>query len=373
MLPPDRPPRWLLYGAYGYTGRLILDEAARRGLRPVLAGRDAAKVQTLATSHGLEGVAFDLETDFDHHLEGVGLVMHCAGPFSRTSRAMVDACLRKGAGYLDVTGEIAVFESILRREAEARAAGVSLIPGVGFDVVPTDCLAAHLARELPDARELDLAISVRRGGISRGTLKTMLEGLGEGGAVRREGKIRKVPAAWEAREIPFASGPRLAMSIPWGDVSTAYHTTGIPNVTVYSSASPSTVKRLRRLRVLLPLAGTAPVRWLLMRLADRKTGPDAHQRRESWIDLWGEVRNAAGERRSRTMRVPDGYAFTAVSAAMAIERVLAGEVRAGALTPALAFGDGFADEVCNSMVAVAESCASNPGPEKQESGDPADQ
>ena len=334
----------MVYGAYGYTGQLVVEEAQRKGLEPVLAGRDAESVERLSTATGLESRRFSLDEGFDEELADIEAVLHCAGPFVRTSRPMVDACIRTGTHYLDVTGEIAVFESIMSRDREASEANVSLIPGVGFDVVPTDCLAARLSSDVQGATHLVLAFSSRRGGISRGTLKTMIEGIGEGGAIRRDGRIESVPFAWDVREIPFESGSRLAMTIPWGDVSTAYHTTGIPNIRVYSSASPRAVRRMKRIRPLLPIASLPPVKWLLLRLADRQDGPDADQRSESWIDLWGEASNDAGERASRTMRVSEGYTFTAASAVLATERVLGG-IASGSLTPAKAFGPDFVDDV----------------------------
>lgn len=338
----------MVYGAYGYTGDLVVEEAIRNGLSPIIAGRNADRLRPISDRTGFEFRSFALDEPFDSMLNGVDAVLHCAGPFVRTSRSMVDACIRKGTHYLDVTGEIPVFESIMRRDSEAADAGVALIPGVGFDVVPTDCLAARLVHDLPDATHLDLAISTRRSRVSRGTMKTMIEGIGHGGAIRRNGRIEKVPLAWDIREIPFESGPRLAMTIPWGDVSTAYHTTGIPNIKVYSSASPRSVRRLKRIRPLLPLASLPPVRWLLLTIADRRTGPDETQRSQAWIDLWAEAWNADGKRVSKTMRVPDGYAFTAASATMAVQRVLDG-VSPGAQTPSRAFGFDFLDHILEKM------------------------
>ena len=151
----------LVYGAYGYTGELAAREAVRRGLAPILAGRDAARVGALAAVLGCESRSFPLDdaAALARGLAGAGAVLHCAGPFSRTSRPMVDACLAARAHYLDITGEIAVFEAIFRRDEEARRAGVALVPGVGFDVVPSDALAAELSRELPDAVSLELAFA----------------------------------------------------------------------------------------------------------------------------------------------------------------------------------------------------------------------
>lgn len=333
---------WLIYGANGYTGALIAREAVRRGMRPILAGRTRAPVEALASELGLEARVFPV-TDAD--LRGVSLVLHCAGPFSQTSAPMVDACLRAKAHYLDITGEIAVFESIYARDAEARAAGVALIPGVGFDVVPTDALAAQLATELPGATELWLAFSTGRGSApSRGTIRTMIEGAGEGGAIRKDGRITRVPMAFDVREIPFASGPRLAMTIPWGDVASAFRTTGIPNIRVYSAASPRSVARARRFARLAPLMKLTPLRRLAQSLVPRDAGPSPEQRERGRVELWGRVTDGVSER-TATLSTPDGYAFTVLSALAAVERVLGGEVAHGALTPTQAFGPNFLSDL----------------------------
>src|SRR5687768_2981281 len=206
----------LIYGSTGYTGRLIVAEALRRGLRPTLAARNADAVRAQAEPLGLEwrAAAVDDRAALDAAIAGATVVLHCAGPFSHTWRAMSDACLRARAHYLDITGEIAVFEALAARDAEARSAGVMLLPGVGFDVVPSDCLAAHLARRLPGAASLALAFRAM-GGTSRGTLSTIVEGLGGPGAVRGAGAIVAVPQAWKTRRIDFGDGkPRDATMIP---------------------------------------------------------------------------------------------------------------------------------------------------------------
>jgi short subunit dehydrogenase-like uncharacterized protein len=327
---------WLLYGANGYTGTLIAREAARRGERPVLAGRSAEKIEPLARELGLDARIFDLDRI---DLRGVEAVLHCAGPFRRTSAPMVEACLDAGVHYLDITGEIAVFEAIFARDAEAKRRGVMLVPGVGFDVVPTDCLAAMLAARLPGATELQLAFYSPRSEVSRGTLKTMIEGLGDGGAIRRDGRIVRVPMAYDVRTIDFSAGPRTAMSIPWGDVSTAFHTTGIPNIRVYSAASPRAIARVKRLRPLLPVLALNPIRAIAQAFANRRTGPGEERRRTGRTYLWGRVANAEREA-TMTMTTPEGYAFTVQSALNAVRRVLENP-QPGSHTPSRAFGPDF--------------------------------
>lgn len=343
-----RPQPWLLYGAYGYTGELIAHEAARRELTPVLAGRRGEPLTALGDRLGLESRAFELADEGSLHgaLEDVVAVLHAAGPFVHTSRPMVEACLATGTHYLDITGEMGVFESVLRRERQAREAGVVLLPGVGFDVVPSDCLAATLARALPDATHLDLAFTSDRGSASRGTLRTAVEAMPQAGAERRDGRIVATPLAHDARRIPFDCGERWVMTIPWGDVSTAFHTTGIPNIRVYTGAPEARIRQLRRWRSLLPLVGTRPVKRLLQWWIGRTvTGPDSETRLNARVHLWGEARNPAGERREATLEVPEGYALTASAAVELTWRVLAGDVEPGAWTPARAFGPELISQI----------------------------
>jgi short subunit dehydrogenase-like uncharacterized protein len=333
---------WLIYGANGYTGELIAREAVRRGMRPVLAGRRAETIEPLARELECQWRVFDLAKP---DLSNIELVLHCAGPFTQTSAPMVRACLDAGAHYLDITGEIAVFESIMRMNDEAQRRNVALLPGVGFDVVPTDCLAAQLAEKLPDANELWLAFYSARGAISRGTMKTMIEGIDQGGAIRRDGRIVRVPLLYDVREIAFSCGPRLAMTIPWGDVSTAFHTTGIPNIRVYNAASPRTIRNVRIMKLFLPLLGLRPVKSLLQSFANRRSGPSAEMRASGRMYLWGRVTNASGAEVTMTKTTPEGYQFTVISAIAAVERVLAAPRRGGSFTPSKFFGAHFVDEL----------------------------
>jgi short subunit dehydrogenase-like uncharacterized protein len=334
---------WLLYGANGYTGELVARLAAARGHRPVLAGRSADGVCAVSEDLGLERRLFSLDAParIDEALAGMTLVLHCAGPFSRTSGPMADACLRTRTHYLDVTGEVEVFEALAARDAEARAARVMLLPGCGFDVVPTDCLAAHLARRMPGARRL--ALGFQGGGrLSRGTATTAIEGLGRGGLVRRGGVLTPVPAAWKTRTIDFGAGPRKAVTIPWGDVSTAWRTTGIPDVEVYAAAPLVLRAFLRAGRLLGPVLGSAAVRrFLTTRARAGVPGPSSEERRRGRSFVWGEVEDAEGRRAVSRLAAPEGYTLTARAALAVVERVLAGHDPAGFQTPAKAHGPDF--------------------------------
>lgn len=337
----------LIYGANGYTGDLVARRAVARGLRPTLAGRSAEGVGALGRELGLPHVVVGLDdaTALDRALAGHVAVVHCAGPFSRTSRPMAEACLRTRTHYLDITGEIAVFEMLHRRDAAARAAGVTLLPGVGFDVVPSDCLAAHLKRRLPTATRLALAFRLI-GRPSRGTATTALEGAGKGGAVRRDGKIVPVPPGHASRSVDFGRGPVGVVAIPWGDVSTAYYSTGIPNIEVYTAFSRSTARLMRLSGYLKPLLASGPVQGLLRGLVRRQPpGPSAEERARGVSLLWGEAVDAEGRRVVSRLRGPEGYSLTADAAVRIAEKVLAGGASPGFQTPSLAFGADLALEL----------------------------
>ena len=337
---------WMIYGANGYTGELVAREAARRGLRPILAGRSAAAIAPLAKDLGLDHrvVALEDATALDEALAAVKVVLHCAGPFSRTSRPMVEACLRRRVHYLDITGEVEVFEGCAARTAAARAAGVMLLPGTGFDVVPSDCLGAHLKTRLPTATHLALGFQVPAS-VSHGTATTMVENIHRGGLVRRGGVLTRVPPAFKTRVIDFGRGPVTAVTIPWGDVSTAFHSTGVPNVEVYMAAPAGTRAMLRFARIAGPLLGTPPLQRLLkagIRRAPR--GPSADQRAAARSYLWGEARDGDRTVVSR-LNAPETYALTVQTALAAVGKVRAGGARPGFQTPSLAFGKDFILEI----------------------------
>lgn len=333
----------LLYGVTGYTGRLILAQCLARGLHPILSGRDAAAVGAMAELHGLEArpVALGDPDALGRALAGIEVVLHCAGPFSLTAAPMLEACLLHRAHYLDITGEISVFEMMATADKRAQAAGIVLLPGVGFDVVPSDCLAAHLKARLPGATALSLAFTAG-GGISHGTAVTMAMNIGAGGAVRRGGRITRVPAAWRAREIDFGDKTRHCVTIPWGDVSTAWHSTGIPDIMVYTVVPRSTARAMRLSRYLAPLLSTGPVQRLMRRAIDRRpAGPNEAQRERTVSRLWGEVIDATGATKRSRLIAPEGYSLTALTAVAAAERALAGGVLPGFQTPSRAFGADF--------------------------------
>jgi len=335
---------WVLYGATGYTGRLIAAEAVRRGLKPVLAGRNAGAVRAVAESLGLEWLAFGVEevAQVREAIRRATLVLNCAGPFSATAESMIEACIDEQVHYLDITGEIAVFEHAQERGDAARRADVVLVPGVGFDVVPSDCLAASLVDALPAATELQLAFEMG-GGVSPGTAKTAIEGLRSGGLVRRDGSLVTVPPAWKTRAIPFADGERTAVTIPWGDVFTAYISTGVPNIEVYMAMPADRIALLRRLRWLAKVLSTSPLQALLKKLVQRQVqGPSEQTRATSRGQLWGQASSVDGRTVSATMTTPNAYDLTVTAGLGIVEFLLENSLEGGYYTPSLLMGAGYA-------------------------------
>lgn len=333
----------LIYGATGYTGSLIAERAVERGLAPLLAGRNADRLRRLADRLSSPWRAFDLSDPVRvrEGLRGARVVLNVAGPFSATARPMVDACLAEGVCYVDVTGEIDVFEALAARDAEAARAGVTILPGAGFDVVPSDCLAGHLKRRQPGAVRLRLTIAGLVGA-SRGTMKTAVEALGRGPRVRRGGRLVELARA-PAAEVDFGDGPRRTVVVGWGDVSTAWRSTAIPDIEVrFKAALPL------RLAAKLPGPvrrglGSRPAQALLKRLVERApSGPSQERREAGHAVILGEAWDAAGRRVASRMRTPEPYALTVASAVEIAKRVRDGEAPAGFQTPSMAFGPDFA-------------------------------
>jgi len=340
-------PDFMIYGANGYTGSLIAREAARRGTRPILAGRQVDKIRTLAAELGMEHRVFSLDepSAVAEGIRGVKVVLHCAGPFSRTSRPMADACLHMGTHYLDITGEEEVFEALAARDAEAKSAGIALLPGVGFDVVPSDCLAVHLKRRLPSATRLALGFQGATA-MSRGTSLTVVEGLPKGGLVRENGVLRRVPFAWKTRVIDFGVGAAKAITIPWGDVSTAFYSTAIPNIEFYAAVPWAARVAVRLIRGFGWLLGSRTVqKWLERRIRAGPPGPTDAERRQRRAHFWGEVTDEVGRRAAVRLQTPDGYDLTVLTSLAVVERVLSGAVSPGFQTPGMAFGPDFILEI----------------------------
>lgn len=344
----------MLYGANGYTGELIARQAASEGLRPILAGRDAAAIERLAAELGLEARTFALDDPaaIARALAGVGLVLHAAGPFSRTSAPMVAGCLAAGAHYLDITGEIPVFAACRAQDAAARERGVVLLPGVGFDVVPSDCLAKALSEALPGAVRLELAI-LALGELSRGTAKTMIESLGMPSAVRERGRLVPIAPGSRTRKVMLGGRERLVVAIPWGDLETAHASTGIGDIITWMTFPKGQIRMMRAFGLLGPLLRRKRVIGLLQKLVERRlTGPNEHVRETGSTEIWGRAEAADGRAVEGRVRAPEGYKTTVIAALASVRRMLAEAPTPGYHTPSTAFGSSFLTTLPGCSMAV---------------------
>jgi len=339
----------MIYGANGYTGDLIARRATAKGLTPVLAGRTESKIAPLAKELGLDYRIFPLDDaeSIAAQLKTFALVLHAAGPFVHTARAMMEACLRSGTHYLDITGEIPVFEMGAALGEKAAKAGIMIMPGTGFDVVPTDCMAVFLKEQLPDATHLQLAFASQGTRFSRGTALSMVENLGKSSAVRQNGKITKVPLGHKTMTVEFADDfKRFVMTIPWGDVSTAYYSSGIPNIETYTAVHPRTYRYVKLQKYFgwflrLPFVKARARK----RVLNGPAGPSAEQRKNGRSLVWGRVTNAKGETCTARSVMPEGYSLTAMTSVMIADRVLGGKAQPGFQTPAKAYGPDLLLEV----------------------------
>ena len=331
----------MLYGASGYTGALIAREAVRQGLRPLLAGRSREKLAPLAQELGLDVRNFGLEDPdgLREHLDGVTVLLNAGGPFKHTSAPLANACLQSGTHYLDLAGEVPEFEALLARDREAQSAGVMLLPGVGFGIVPTDSLAVYLKDRLPGASRLTLAFETV-GGVSQGTAETVIADLPRGGVARRAGRLVQEASGLRSRHIDFGFGPTVALSNPWrGDLSTAYRSTGIPTIETYMVV-PSPLRTLMRAsRFIGPLLGLPIVQRFLMQQARTSGGgPGAAERAAGRTAIWGEVADAGGHRVAARLVGPEAYDFTALTAVLTLQQILSGTITPGFQTPAQLLG-----------------------------------
>lgn len=343
----------LIYGAYGYTGELIAREACDRSLDIVVAGRNGTKTRGLGIELGVESRVFDPE-EAGSYLDDIDAVLNCAGPFASTYGPIVSACLDNGAAYLDITGELAVFEALAEHDREAEEAGIPLLPGVGFDVVPTDCLACHLHDRLPTATHLRLGIEADTTPTG-GTLASALEHAEAGGTIRRGGALEQVPVGSETREIDFGTGRHHAVNAPLADISTAYYTTGIENIDTYISLPERPTRLLQYVRPLTSLLRIDPLKRGLQRLLRwLASGPSPETRQTQRTYIWGEVTDGEQTVVSR-LETPEPYTLTTDAATTALQRLEAmDELPTGFETPAVAFDtdlvlgldgvDGFNDE-----------------------------
>lgn len=341
---------FLLYGANGYTGELIARFAHQYQLQPILAGRNRAAIEKLATKLQLPFRIVDLQntTELHHALRDVQLVVHAAGPYDLTAKPMIEACMQTQTHYIDLNGDADVFEILKGYDAKAKEKNIMVLPGAGFDVVPTDCLAVWLKNRLPNATQLKIAFVILGSRLSRGTSLTTLQKLGQPGAVRKNGVLVAEPVGKRGIWVDFPEDRQRAfmMSIPWGDISTAYFSTGIPDIETYTGISRATWLFLKTQGLFNWLLRTAFMHRCIKKIiTSQSPGPDDACRSKAVSLVWGQVTNADGQTLTARLRCPEAYTLTALSVLVIAARVLNGDFRPGYQTPASAYGEDLVMEI----------------------------
>ena len=343
-------PSFLLYGANGYSGKLIARFAGQFGVKPVLAGRNETTISALANTLQLEYriAGLDDAQALEGILEGMPLVVNAAGPYDLTARQMIDACMKTGAHYIDLNGDLDVFEMLQSYNTAALEKNIMILPGAGFDVVPTDCLSLFLKNQLPDANQLEIAFAIIGSGLSRGTSITTLQKLGMPGAIRKDGSITPEPVGMRGMSVDFEGyGPSsFVMSIPWGDISTAYFSTGIPNIITYTGISKGTWIFLKCQGAFNWLLRTGFVRNMITKIINSKSpGPDDARRDKAVSLIRGTVTNSSGRSVRAFMRCPEAYSLTAYTTLLIAQKILKGQYKPGYQTPASAYGADLIMEI----------------------------
>ena len=338
----------LLYGATGYAGKLIAALAKSEGLDLILAGRNQSSLAAEADKLSLDFrvVSLDDPNAIARSIKDVTAVLNCAGPFSKTAPPLVDACLLSKTHYLDIAGEVPEFEALGARDTEAKNAGVMLLPGVGFGIVPTDCLAAYLKYQLPTANRLVLTYETQ-GGVSQGTANTVLFNLHVMGVERKEGKLVPARPAAKSRKIDFGSDVAVAVTNPWrADIFTAFYSTGIPNIEVYTVFPDPVRYGMQMSQYLGWLFSSSLFQSALARLIQTlPIGPSAEERAKGKTRIIGVAENESGQKVTAKLFGPEAYDFTALTAVAVMKRIVKGEVKPGFQTPASVYGADFVLEI----------------------------
>ncbi len=338
----------IIYGSYGYTGDLITELSLSKKFKILLAGRNEQKLKSQSEKTGYPYKAIDISNHeaLVELLKEGDVLINAAGPFINTASQMVEACIEAKTHYLDINGDIKVFELIKTFDYKAQYAGIMLMPGTGFDVVPTDCMALKLKNKMPDAISLKIAFATIGGGVSHGTATTVAGRLGEDSIRRENGKLVPIAFGKNGILVDFREKKLFVMSIPWGDISTAYFTTGIPNIESFIGVPPKVYKLLKFQFLFNWLLRKKIIRKIIQNKIDSKpAGPNLEERQKAYTLVWAEIKNQAGDVLTSTLKTPDGYSLTATASLLIAEKILAGNFKPGYQTPAKVYGENLVFEM----------------------------
>lgn len=327
----------LIYGITGYTGELIAQELHRRGWKHItIAGRNKNKTKSIAEKYKLNWCSFNIHNrqEVESNIKPYKVILNCAGPFIETLSPLIDVCIENSIHYLDITGEADVFLKLMRLNNKAKEANCMLLPGVGFDVVPSDCLAKHVHNLLPQATHLDIAV-LGAGSPSRGTVNTALRNLTMPTLTRRNGKLQKnIEPVFKT--MIFGNTKTECIAISWGDVVTAYHSTQIPNITVYFKKSPMLMKLSKLPNMIKHCLSSSLIRKIIHASMHFKPGPNQQQLDTTQTEILAHAWDNKTSVKAKLI-VPNGYITTVHTALTCLDLVINSSVSIGFQTPSLAF------------------------------------
>lgn len=320
----------MIYGATGYTGRMAAEHAKAAGTPLVLAGRSEDSLSRLAAKLGAEYRVFSLDDTVavDKGLADISVLLNCAGPFLRTAEVLMRASLRNGVHYLDTAAELDSYRLAEDLDDEAKAARIMVMPGGGGSVAMLGSLAGHAVGKVRDPRKIRIALHVA-GGLSRGSAISAIENVTIQTLARIDGKLVSAPAEG-IRKFDFGRGGVDCFPVTLPDLVTIWRSTGVPNVETF-----------------VHVTGDGFPQGDVSLLPD---GPTEEDRLANRYQAAVEVTDAEGLVTRSLLDTVNGYTFTAMAAAEAGRRVLAGEVRPGFQTPAVLFGSGFAQTIADTTI-----------------------
>jgi short subunit dehydrogenase-like uncharacterized protein len=338
----------VIYGSYGYTGDIIVEDSLTKNFTILLSGRDEQKlkIQSQKTGYPYKAVDLNKHQALVDLLTGSQVLINAAGPFKHTATQMIEACIEAKTHYMDINGDISVFELIKTYDYKAKFAGIMLLPGTGFDVVPTDCLALKLKQKMPKAIHLKIAFANINGGISHGTATTVASRLGEKAVYRKNGKLTPIALGKKGIWVDFGEKKLFVMSIPWGDISTAFVSTGIPNIESYMAVKPF-IFHLLKFQFMVNWALRTPLlRSLIQKNIDAKpAGQNKMERDQGYTLVWAQIMDIEGKIDTLKIRTPNAYSLTATATLRIAEKILNGDFKAGYQTPAKAYGENLIFEI----------------------------
>lgn len=330
--------KWMIYGATGFTGKLIIEQCHTIETSPVLAGRDREKLKKLSEESGYSYRVFDLtnQDKIERELREFDFVVNVAGPFWKDIELLVNACINSHTDYIDLVAgpELSeLHESALMKD-------VMLLPGVGFSIVPSDCLKGYLLTKCPDATHYSVFISGLNS-VSRGTARGGFEIFKKGILFRRNGSLERV-SDFSEKSIDFGTGGTPCIPMPWGEIHAAHRFTGIHTIRTYAEATKMRRQFLFSMKYLRRLFATSFMQKRLQSMVDSwPEGPDAAEMSREKSTVAGVIQNERGEQHGARIHTAEGYRFTAQSVCAIVNLVLSGKRASGYQLPGTLFGYKF--------------------------------